>query len=122
MLYLSNSKIQSYLDDIPLTKQSRIDYELECTEIINIIKKVMDLGYRTAGDIGAALSTLNLVKFKKNPLEYPITANYNPTKLGELKTFLIHLGYDNSGAACVLRSLKAPTSNRSKEILQKLKQ
>ena len=121
MLYLSHSKISSYLDEVALTKQARIAYEQECSEIIDVIKKVMDLGYRTAADVGVALSTLNLVKFKKNPLEYNSTTNYEPTKLGELKTFLIHIGYDISAASCILRCLKEPLTERGKEVLQKLK-
>lgn len=121
MLYLSSSRISSYLDKVALTKQSRLEYEKECSDIIDMIKKVMDLGYKTAGDAGIALSTLNLVKFKKNSLEYTSTANYKPTKLGELKTFLIHIGYDNSAASCILRCLKEPLTERGKEVLQKLK-
>lgn len=121
MLYLSYSRIRLYLDEIALTKQSRIEYEQECSEVIDVIKKVMNLGYRTAGDAGVALSTLNLVKFKKNPLDFIPCTNYNPKKLNELKPFLIHLGYDNSGASCVIRLMKNPISIHSKEILEKLK-
>lgn len=121
MLYLSNSRISSYLDEVALTKQSRLEYEHECANIINIIKKVMDLGYKTASDAGVALSTLNLIKFKKNPLEYTSFVNYNSTKLNELKTFLIHLGYDNAGASCVIRAMKGHQPVRAKEILEKLK-
>lgn len=114
MLKLNNSMIDSYIDNIPLTKQSRIEYYNQCKNILNIIKKSIDTGYKTSSDIGTALKTIDISKFKTS------TEN-QANSLNQLKSFLIHIGFDNSSASCAIRSLKEQRlSIRAKEIIEKL--
>lgn len=111
MIKLDYSIIESYLDNIALTKQSRLDYEKQCKDIIDIIKKTMSLGYRTSRDAGAALRTIDISKFK--------TQN---NSLNQLKSFLIHIGYTNDAASCAIRWLKQNGSSiRTQEIIKMLK-
>ena len=115
MLKLNYSRIESYIDNIPLTKQSRIEYEKQCRDIIDVIKKTMDLGFKTSSDAGAALRTIDISKFK--------TSIDNQSKsLNQLKSFLIHIGYENNSASCVIRSLNNNIlSIRAKKIIENIK-
>lgn len=116
MINLDYSKIETYLDNVSLTKQSRIEYTKECRDIIDVIKMTVMLGYKTVGNIGSALKSIKLTKFKKSTLEYSSSIYTN-----ELKTFLMHLGYSKNDASCILRILKAPLSIKGHEIISKLK-
>lgn len=111
MISLSYTKIDSYLDNIPLTKQSRIEYFLECKEIIDKIKQLIKLNHLAIGDIGTGLKTIQFNKFKLP----------SDTELRDLKKFLMCLGYDNAGAFCILRALKNPITIRGARLLAELK-
>lgn len=119
MISLSYSSIESYLDNIALTKQSRIEYEKECISIIDAIRKVVSLGYLTSGDAGTALKTVALNKFKSNPCIDNVRSN----QLNQLKTFLKHIGYSNESASCAIRALKSEhISIHAKKVLNSMKE
>ena len=112
MINIKYSIIDSYIDNIPLTKQSRIEYYQQCKSILDIIKKTIDLGYKTSSDIGTALKTIDLSKFKTS-------AENKANSLNQLKSFLIHIGYKNDSASCVIRALKSNNlSIRAKEVIK----
>ena len=113
MITLQYRKIGTFLDEIPLTKMSRIALEEECRLVIDTIKKILQLGYKSNGDIGSGLKTISLRELR-------ITLSNNKTEVS-LTTFLIHLGYPYLSAVTIIRTMVGPTTTVGKRVLTELK-
>jgi len=100
---ITSSKISSYLDEIPLTKQSRIDYTEELTRLNQTLQKC----FKHFNGQASGSNIANFIKYSiQTEGKFIKLSLGNGSSINSLKNYLIHIGMDPRFAGNITRIVK----------------